>query len=653
MDKSSITRFDFFKNLPQEDLEPILEKSVYETIPPGKLIFQQGDLQDWFYFILDGQVEIFLEENEHTHLANLGEGTYFGEMSVLTGEPASASVITTENTTVLKVPRSVFLQLNRICPELNIKLIQALLTRLKQTNQGISEAFRKERNLCNYVAQEKKIGYGDFIATAPSMNLVKNAIAEQASLDTPVLILGEAGTGKENVAANIHYQSKRANHPFVELNCFQLSAKTWENILFGVKKGVGQLALAEGGSLLLKNLEAMPPEAFPFLYQFISEPTWQNRIRMMATSRKNMEEILAKFEAGFWPETGSVINIPPLRDRKEDLPALSRYFLIKYAREKCRDVSRISHDAQRMLNSYSYLTANVRELEEIIARAVLIAKGDCLEPEDLHFGLGTALQNDRPKIGLALGGGGAKGMAHLGVMEVLEAEGIEFDCIAGTSVGAIVGALYADGFTTADIKKIIGKVSWKQFINLSVPKFGIFRSEGISEFINKLLGQKTFSQLKKPFAVVATDAATGQEVIIREGLLTPAIRGSATLPGVFQPLCVEGKYLLDGGLVNNVPANVVRAMGADFVIAIDLGTVSEQVPRTMLQILMQSIAIMTNHNEANASEWADIIIRPDLSKYSLADLKMGPEIMEKGKQAALKALPELQEKLKVLQKLAI
>jgi NTE family protein len=653
MDKNYVSQFDFFKNIGPEDLEPILQDSLLETFPPEKLIIEQGKVQNSFFFILEGLVEIFLEENEHTHLANLTQGDYFGEMSVMTGEPASASVMAVEKTTILKVSRQVFLQLTKVCPELNTKLIQALLVRLKQTNQGVSEAFRKELTLCNYVTQEKKFNYGEFIAVSPSMQTVQAAISELATADSPLLMMGEPGTGKELAAAAIHYQSKRANRPFVTVNCFQLTPKNWEITLLGSKKDHGQLALAEGGSILFKNIEAIPSPCLTLLAQLLTGTAWKNRIRVFATSRKTPEELQSLLSPGIWSQLANPLIIPPLRNRREDTSALAHYFMIKYSREKCRNISRISHDAMRMLNSYSYLNANVKELEELIARAVLLTKGDCLEPEDLQFGISGSLRIGRPKIGLALGGGGAKGLAHVGVLEVLEQEQIEFDLIAGTSVGAIVGALYADGLPTSEIKNVIGKISWKQFVNLTLPRVGIFRSDGISEFINKLLGQKTFSQLNKPFAVVATDAATGQEVIIREGLLTPAIRGSATLPGLFQPICIDGKYLLDGGLVNNVPANVVRAMGADFVIAIDLGGLSEQVPRTMLQFLMQSIAIMANHNEASVAEWADVIIRPDLSKYSLTDLKLGQEIMEKGREAALRALPELTEKLKALQRLAI
>lgn len=654
MDKNLITQFDFFKNINATALDSFLAESVLETIPPDVLLIQQGKTPDWFYFIIDGQVEIYLEENDHTHLANLGAGEYFGEMSVLTGESASASVITTERTTVLKMPRHIFLQLIKICPELNNELMQRLLVRLKQTNQWVSENYRKELTLCNFISQEKKSTYGKFVYASVAMEQVKTQINQQSFLDSPLIILGESGVGKEHTAAMIHYQSKRANHPFIVLNCKLLTKKNWEKILLGSEKEIGKLTLAEGGSLLLKNVEALPSECLQLFYQLLTDVVWRKRVRVMTTSRKSSEDLLAAFGLDLWSLIANcTIVIPPLRNRKEDIPCLARYFVVKHNREKRKSVLHISHESMQLINTYAYLAGNVRELEEIVADAVVNAVGEVITPEVIQFGCKDVHKNGPLKIGLALGGGGARGLAHVGVLEVLEEEQIPIHYVAGTSVGAIVGALYAAGISTKEMKKIISKISWRQLVNLVFPKSGILKTDGIANLINQVMGEKSFDQLEKPFAVVATDVSTGQEVIIRNGTLAPAIRASATLPGIFEPICIDGKYLLDGGLVNNVPASVARAMGADFVIAVDLGGIGEQIPRNLLQLVFHAFAIMAARNEANATEWADIVIKPKLGKYNLADLQFGQEIMKLGEEAALQAIPELNDRLKVLQKLNI
>lgn len=654
MNKSIVTQFDFFKNIAPDALEPILKESEIERYAPDTVIIQQGKSQNWFFFILEGQVEIYLEENDHTHLAYLGEGDYFGEMSALTGDLASASVMAMGNASILKMPRNVFLQLIKICPELNSKLIQALLTRLKQTNDGISEAFRKELAFCNYYNQERKSCYGKYIASSPVMEEVNRQIVEQSAIDTPLLILGEPGVGKEQTAANIHYKSKRANRPFVVVNCLTLTKSNWENNLLGSQKNNGNIALAEGGSILFKNIEALPEGAKSLFNQLITDNLRRRQVRVMASSQKTREELQLFLEDQIWRQlVCKALIIPPLRERKNDIASLARNFLIKHSRETGHNIFLISPEAMKLLNSYSYLTANVKELEEIIARAVLNTKNDCLEPDTLQFGMNFSLKDERPKIGLALSGGGARGLAHVGVLDVLEQEQIEIDYIAGTSIGAIVGALYAAGISTTEMKKIMGKISWRQLVSFTFPSGGLLKTDGIGAFINKVLGQKTFDQLQKPFAVVATDANTGEEVIIREGLVAPAVRASATLPGIFKPICIDGRYFLDGGLVNNVPANVVRSMGANFVIAVDLGGMGEQIPRGVLQMLLQAFAILIQRNEATALEWSDIIIKPKLGKYNLADLKLWREIMEQGRIAALQAIPELRDKLKMIRNLAI
>ena len=178
------------------------------------------------------------------------------------------------------------------------------------------------------------------------------------------------------------------------------------------------------------------------------------------------------------------------------------------------------------------------------------------------------------KVGLALGGGAARGLAHIGVLDVLQKEGIPIDMIAGTSAGAVVGAIYAWNQDTARIKKEALEVNWRKvapLIDPSLPKSGLIKGKKIKDLLASYIGGNIkFSDLKIPFACVATDIDTGEEVVIDQGSVPEALRASISIPGIFTVVKREGRYLVDGGLTNPVPVNVVKRMGADFIIAVNV-----------------------------------------------------------------------------------
>jgi len=181
--------------------------------------------------------------------------------------------------------------------------------------------------------------------------------------------------------------------------------------------------------------------------------------------------------------------------------------------------------------------------------------------------------NNKVKIGYALGGGAARGLSHIGVLKVLEEFGIFPDVIAGTSMGAIIGALYAGGHSAREIKRLALDLNWKKMMSLADISFlsgGFIRGNRVVILLRSIMGDLSFAQLKYSYACVATDVLTGEEVILREGSLIDAIHASIALPGIFKPALVKGRYLVDGGLLNEVPVNVCRQMGAEYVIGVNV-----------------------------------------------------------------------------------
>ena len=177
------------------------------------------------------------------------------------------------------------------------------------------------------------------------------------------------------------------------------------------------------------------------------------------------------------------------------------------------------------------------------------------------------------KIGYALGGGGARGLSHIGVLKVLDENGIFPDIIAGTSIGAMVGALYAGGYKPSEIERLVLELDWKKLIRLAdmtLPLSGLLQGKRIVSLLRSILGDLTFPQLRYAFACVATDIINGEQVVLRNGSLIDAVRASISIPGIFTPVAIKGRYLVDGSLINVVPVNVCREMGAGYVIGVNV-----------------------------------------------------------------------------------
>ena len=266
------------------------------------------------------------------------------------------------------------------------------------------------------------------------------------------------------------------------------------------------------------------------------------------------------------------------------------------------------------------------------------------------------------KVGLALGTGAARGLAHIGVLDVLGKEGIPVDMIAGTSAGAAIGALYAQGKDASLIKNLVQGLSWRRLVSvtdIALPKTGFISGKKIRDFLALIIGGDIkFSDLKIPLACVATDIITGEEVVFDQGPVLTAIRASISIPAIFTVVKWQGRYLVDGGLVNPVPVNVVKQMGADFIIAVnvvpDVADRANWVDKkpaagfkepNIIHIIMQSIYIGTYSLVSHSLEGADIVIEPRVADIAYGDLHRATECILRGEVATQDAIPEIKRKL--------
>lgn len=252
----------------------------------------------------------------------------------------------------------------------------------------------------------------------------------------------------------------------------------------------------------------------------------------------------------------------------------------------------------------------------------------------------------KPKIALVLGGGAARGFAHIGVIKVLEGQGIVPDMIVGTSAGSVVGALYAGGYSGFDLQKIALQMEQSSVSDFSMPNRGFIKGEQLQAFVNKALQNRPMEKLNKPFAAVATDLHSGEMIVFRRGNTGMAVRASSSVPGVFQPVVIRNHEYVDGGLVSPVPVRVARSMGADIVIAVDI---SKQLQTTKLEdtidILLQTFAIMEQSISSLELADADIVIRPATGTIKGTDFESKNLAILEGEEATQAAIPLIREKL--------
>ncbi len=254
------------------------------------------------------------------------------------------------------------------------------------------------------------------------------------------------------------------------------------------------------------------------------------------------------------------------------------------------------------------------------------------------------------KIALVLGAGSSKGFAHIGVLKILESNKIPIHMIVGTSVGSVIGSLYAYGYNAFELQKLSFSIEKGDIVDLAIPDNGFIKGEKLEEFINKTLKNTPIGKLKIPFYAVATDIQSGQEVVFGRGNTGQAVRASCSIPGVFRPVKIGDKMYVDGGVVSPVAVDVARRFGADIVIAVDISTQVEQaLPGNTVETILQSLNIMYSKLASVQVSKADVVIKPKVGHIGSADFSKRHEAILEGEKAALEALPKIKEIVTQLQ----
>ena len=251
-----------------------------------------------------------------------------------------------------------------------------------------------------------------------------------------------------------------------------------------------------------------------------------------------------------------------------------------------------------------------------------------------------------PRIGLALGGGAARGFAHIGVLQVLEEQGIKPDIVVGTSAGSVVATLYASGKTPAELSQMAMSLDESSITDWVFPGRSILKGEALAKFVRTATNGRQIENMKLPLGIVSADLQNGQPILFRRGDPGVAVRASSAVPGVFEPVKIAGREYIDGGVVSPVPVRFAKQMGADVIIAVDISAIPEGQPtKGALDILMQTFNIMGHSISQFELADADVVMRPKLEGVGSAEFSAWRLSILAGREAALMVLPQLKERI--------
>ncbi|GIQ67329.1 hypothetical protein XYCOK13_01530 [Xylanibacillus composti] len=497
-------------------------------------------------------------------------------------------------------------------------MIEAMVARIGESNERVAEEYTRSFAVTRQLELERQTRYGKMVGSSAFMHELRKRIADWARRDEIVCIIGEKGVGKFHAACEIHHQSSGAGHPLLSIDGASFNQEEW----------LLKARAAQGGTLILEQADLLPADLLHRLIQ----------------SRHGMRLILT---ARSMPPVAKVhrLDLLPLRERAEDIPELVAFFLSEAG--VLHPSEAISQEAMNMICAFPYLGGNIQELKRVVEDALVLSRGSIIRIAHLRFG-SMRKPGTRPKIGLALGSGSARGAAHVGVLKVLEEEKIPIDLIAGTSVGAFIGALYAGGQPISAFERVLPTVRWRQLVQAAIPPKAIVNNSPMARFVEKYIGPVDFEDLAIPFAAMASDAVSGEAYILNKGRVSHAICASTAIPGIMKPVSYQNRMLVDGAVVHPVPVALAKSMGADIVIAVDLSSpvYTRKAPKHFISSILHTIEIMSEKIVQEELQLADVVLQPKLE--SQLSFKASPVYIREGEKAARPAVALIRKKVDTL-----
>jgi len=645
-----LKRIPLFAGLSPEDLGKIAGRLQPLSLPKGATLFREGDDPDAMYLIVSGQARrIRTLDGEQKVVAFLGRGDVAGETGLLTGIPRTSTVKLDATSEILKLPRTDFEEILREQPTVLLGLSRTLAHRL--VLQGAPQA--RPGSDARLVVLDPAVPPPDRAAFAWMLG------AELARQTRKRVLLVDLTSETGSVARAGGLAPAVVGEPELRAANFRdpaaLTALAQEH--------------ASGLRVLSVSPAALGGRLFGSLYLFLNALRAGQDFTLVCLGgvERGDVERAALTEADRVLMVGCDTMRPQFRQMEAEVPALAP-------------------EPARILR----LWLGDLEPEDapllIGAERALIPWGEGEQAKAAAAVARLARRLGGVRVGLALGSGAALGHAAIGVLKVFKREGVPIDVIAGTSMGSVIAGCYAAGYEPEEIEQMALKIdkAWvyeNLFWDLTLPRSGFFAGETLLRFLRSYFGSREFSDMEIPFACVAADIETGQEVVLKTGRVAEAVRASSGLPIIYAPAHLNGRYLVDGGLVNPVPTRVLADLGADTLIAVNLTMPAGERPRhhgnpaaaekplldrpvnmqtlrdvvpgllkapNLFDVFFQMIYTMEYEVSQSRLEIADVVLHPDLKGFSWTELNRAKEIISAGERAAEEALPRIKSLIPAL-----
>lgn len=665
MNADLLNSISLFESLSKDVRTFIADRLKTEVFASGELIVRQGDTGDSLYIIANGLVKVTKRERSgiSRELARLRTGDYFGEMSLLAGQPRSADIIAVTDTTTLILSKDDLDTLLQASPTIALHFGKVLSQRLRNTSQLKVEPKQSVAVIALYSRH-----IDSRLQTILAVNFAASITKE---LMKQVILIDASGE-EEQLARILHLdlpkptdQELAIYHDVFDITDISPLIKLHQTgihvLSLGAEATLKQRTFGKDIAPLLKKLQQD--------YDYILINCTNNMTRLIHSALERSDMIL---------------YLTPVSDEAIQRCKKDADLFIQGDRDQHELLISVIHDnTQTLVSGQSLEEAltphpfmRIHKDDDIIDR--FMRTGQPFVFEHPNTTISKGLQHivrkiGRVRIGLALGSGSARGFAHVGVLKVLEAHNIPIDMIVGTSMGAFVGGFFAAGITALELEQMVlsyrskHKVRYTIF-DFTLPLYGLSKGTHLSKFMRNHLQDIAIEELPIPFAAVATDISTGREVVLRRGILWEALRASGSVPVMFEPFYLDGRYLVDGGLTNPLPTDILIEHDIDYIISCSVNSVSSLSKRygeemdssqsagsqhgkppqkcTILHALARTLGIMSATNTTNKARLADVDIRPDVSYIDWTDFHRGDELLREGEHAAEQAIPAILEMLR-------
>lgn len=672
--KSFIANYaPIFARLDTVEKDLIIQKSKVMEYKKGDSIYKQNDAPDAFYCVISGRVRIFTTyDRKEDTLEYLNCGKYFGMISLLTGEPHSVNAQAANDSRILKIAKEEFQIILDKIPRLAIDLSRILSRRLRRKDIHEKKIF--ESNILSVFSVAKEISpvtYAVNLGLSLRKETGKNIILINISKNTnevyQVLGLAPEHTGKNN-----SFPSIKLVTPFTTddaITCAIMKTGVLGISILNIYPDNASTDYASNLNALLTYLTG------DYHYVIVSLSSPKDEVVFPALRQSDIIHIITDYETGNLADTrGLVVSL-----FKEVNYPQEKIKVIVSKEEESRHFS--YEEAVKFLDYQIYANLPVvRKTEEKISGKIVLDEPDTEYAKTVRR---IARELGDVRVGLALSGGAALGLAHIGVIKVLEKENIPIDIVVGSSMGAFIGALWVAGLSVEQIEKIAlqfnqnKKKVFRLLLDPCFPKLSFFKGNRIRAILEKHIGNKTFQEVRCPFKVVACNLSKRQEFIFDSGRIVDAVMASIAIPGVFNPVRIDGNLLVDGGIIESVPIGVLVRSGIKKIIAVNVLPSPESIVQNyeinlkrldeekklawergffsrlsynlhkhfkglifpnILDIIVNSIQVMEYIISKNDCQKADIVISPEIAGVDWFGFFEAEALIRKGEEEANKSL---------------